>query len=105
MTPSIPIPEGSVVITPFQMYQEQQATHTAMLGVSAKLDALVEKIGHSQEDQGRRMDAIDGKDGEIAQLKTRVTSLERWRWLSTGAATMLSSGATAVVVEMLTAKR
>jgi hypothetical protein len=51
------------------------------------------------------MDAIDGKDGEIAQLKTRVTSLERWRWLSTGAATMLSSGATAVVVEMLTAKR
>lgn len=105
MSPSIPIPEGSVVITPFQMYQEQQATHTAMLGVSSKLDSLVEKIGHVQEDQSKRMEAIDGKDGVLANHGRRLDSLERWRWLATGAVAMLSSGGTAAVFELFAATR
>ena len=102
MNPSMPIPEGSVVITPFQMYQEQQATHTAMLGVSSKLDSLVEKISHSQEDQTKRMEAIDGKDGALARLDGRVTTLEKWRWKSAGVVAVVSAvgagGGTALIM-------
>lgn len=102
MSASIPIPEGSVVITPFQMYQEQQEMNKTLGAVSSKLDAVVTKLDHSQEDQSKRMDAIDGKDGEIAQLKTRVSSLERWRWKSAGVVAVVSAvgagGGTALIM-------
>jgi len=99
VVPSVPIPEGSVIITPLEMYHKAQETQTLLLNVSMKLDTMDSKFDHYQEDQSRRMDAIDGKDGTIVNLQRRVTSLERWRWISTGAVAMLSSGATAAVFQ------
>lgn len=105
MTPSVPIPEGSVIITPLEQYHKAQETQTLLLSVSMKLDTMGGKLDHYQEDQSKRMDAIDGPDGELRGIKLRLSSLERWRWISTGAVAMLSSGATAAVMQAISAKR
>lgn len=103
MTPAAAIPEGAVVITPIEMYREQREMNGTLRDVVNKLDGMAVKLDHYRDDQAARMDAIDGKDGEIEQLKRRVGSLERWRWISTGAVAMLSSGATAAVYEAVVA--
>lgn len=99
MNPSIPIPDGSVVITPMQQYEQQQKMNETLRDVSTKLDGLGGKLDHYQEDQARRMDAIDGKDGALSELKKddealerRIASLERWRWVITGGVSALAGG-------------
>ncbi|MFJ3826250.1 hypothetical protein [Streptomyces nodosus] len=64
MTPSAPIPDGSVVITPTEVYAEVRATHDEVKSVSAKLDGL------PVADHGRML-----RDHE-----TRIRVLERARW-------------------------
>src|SRR5581483_8517781 len=105
MSATIPIPEGSVVITPLQMYQEQQEMNKTLGSVSNKIDAVVTKLDHYQYDQAKRMDAIDGKDGVLAGHDKRISSLERWRWVTTGAAVVLSSGATGLIEFLVTSHR
>lgn len=109
---SMPIPDGSVIITPMQQYEEQKKIGETLRDVSNKLDAVTVKLDHSQEDQAKRMDAIDGKDGAVAKLDGRldkhdgrITSLERWRWVTTGAAVVLSSAATGVVEFLVTSHK
>lgn len=101
MTPSIPIPEGSVVITPFQMYQEQQEMNKTLNKVATSVDSVVGKLDHYQEDQARRMDAIDGKDGVLVDHGRRITSLERWRWIITGGVTALGSAGGIAIYQSL----
>jgi hypothetical protein len=104
MTATMPIPDGSVIITPLQMYQEQQEMNKTLQKVATSVESVVGKLDHYQEDQGRRMDAIDGKDGEIPQLKARVSALEQSRWKSTGAIAAGSSLLSSGVVGMIVAK-
>ncbi|MEU6014435.1 hypothetical protein ABZ826_10370 [Streptomyces sp. NPDC047515] len=61
---STPIPEGSVVVTPTEVYAEVRATHDEVKSVSLKLDAL--PIG----DRARTLN--DHED--------RIRTLERARW-------------------------
>lgn len=102
MNPSMPIPDGSVVITPMQQYEQQQKMNETLRDVSNKLDSVSGKLDHYQDDQAKRMDAIDGKDGAVAKLDSRVTILERWRWKSAGVAAAVSAagaaGGTALIM-------
>lgn len=102
MSATMPIPEGSVVITPFQMYQEQQEMNKTLQKVATSVDSVVGKLDHYQEDQAKRMDAIDGKDGVLVKHDARITTLERWRWKSAGVAAAVSAagaaGGTALIM-------
>ncbi|AEW93893.1 MULTISPECIES: hypothetical protein [Streptomycetaceae] len=62
MTPATPIPDGSVIVTPTEVYAEVRATHDEVKAVSAKLDALPQHAA------------------QIADHETRLRVLERARW-------------------------
>ncbi|GAA4663312.1 hypothetical protein [Streptomyces youssoufiensis] len=62
VTPHAPVPDGSVIITPTEVYAEVRATHDEVKAVSAKLDALPELAG------------------KLADHEDRLRVLERARW-------------------------
>lgn len=93
MTNSV-IPEGSVVITPTEMYREMLATHQAVRDVSMKLDGAL-------SDTARRLDGIDN---DVADHETRIRGLERRIWMTVGAGTVVGGGA-AALISQLVAKR
>lgn len=80
MTPTTPIPDGSVVITPTQMYAEVREIHEMVRSVSAKIDAL------PVADHGQRLD----------DHETRIRSIERARWPLPSFAAVTSIGALAL---------
>jgi hypothetical protein len=59
MTPSTPIPDGSVIITPTEVYAEVRATGDAVRGLATKLDNI---------------------PAELADHEARLRILERARW-------------------------
>ncbi len=65
---SIPIPEGSVVITPTEVYKEMQATHAAVQQVATKVDGFV----NTQIDHENRLRAVDGLPDDFRELKRTV---------------------------------
>lgn len=98
----MPIPDGSVIITPMQQYEQQQKIGETLRDVANKLDSVAGKLDHYQDDQSKRMDAIDGKDGVLVKHDVRITTLERWRWKSAGVAAAVSAagaaGGTALIM-------
>lgn len=60
------IPDGSVVITPTEMYREMLATHQTVQLMSGKLDAAL-------MDQGRR---LDDHDKDLGDHETRLRHAE-----------------------------
>lgn len=103
MTQSTPIPDGSVIITPMQQYEEQKQIGATLRDVANKLDTVSGKLDHYQDDQSRRMDAVDGKDGRLSKLELRMDEVERSRWKTTGATAFasaaLTSGAAALILQ------
>lgn len=118
---STPIPEGSVIITPMEVYREMQATHLAVQGIAAKLDAAL-------VDNDRRLTALDGPDGklkdheqriraiadgtapvivdlnkEISGLRKDQQSTSRTAWIGVGIA-LAASVALPIVIPVMTAK-
>jgi hypothetical protein len=75
--PSMRIPDGSVVITPTQMYQEIRETHDLVKDVAAKLDPALTEI---------RNDIAD-HEGRIRGIERRV-----WFWAGTASALGASAG-------------
>jgi hypothetical protein len=88
VTPSTPIPEGSVVVTPTEVYAEVRATHDEVKSVSAKLDAL------PVADHAR---AIDDHE-------TRIRTLESARWPLPSLAAVIGASALGVSVYQLLAR-
>ncbi len=109
------IPEGSVVITPTEMYKEMIATHQAVRDVSTKLDGAL-------ADHGRRLDGLDKNmadhEGRLRHVEQtgataadvealekehapRIQSLERRFWVGVGAATILSPAAAALMTKLI----
>lgn len=100
------IPEGSVVITPIEMYREMQATHQAVRDVSGKLDGALEAHAHRLEDHDKILSDHEGRirhDEQVGATKRdvetlerkhapRITSLERKFWIGAGASLAASSG-------------
>ncbi|MFZ3558175.1 hypothetical protein [Streptomyces sp. BH055] len=64
MTPSSPIPDGSVIITPTEVYAEVRATHDEVKSVSSKLDAL----------------PVHDLLQQLGDHESRLRILERARW-------------------------
>ncbi|WP_306323725.1 MULTISPECIES: hypothetical protein [unclassified Streptomyces] len=66
MTPSqsTPIPDGSVIITPTEVYAEVRATHDEVKSVSSKLDAL----------------PVHDLVQQLGDHESRLRILERSRW-------------------------
>ncbi len=82
---TIPIPDGSVVITPTEVYREMQATHQAVQNVSTKLDTALDATE-------RRLTALDGPDGVVRDHEVRLRAVERKTWAAAGIASVLSAG-------------
>lgn len=79
---SAQIPDGSVIVTPTQMYSEIQAANSKIDHLTAILDPAVQDMRH-----------------DIADHESRIRTLEQWRWKAAGvAATVLALGG---VVEVL----
>lgn len=76
MTPTTPIPDGSVIITPTEMYAEMRATHTAVQQIASKLD---------------------GVPATLADHESRLRAVEKAVWRAAGAATVLGAAAGAAV--------
>jgi hypothetical protein len=85
------IPEGSVVITPTEMYREMVDTHRAVQNISTKLDGAL-------SDNSRRLDGID-KD--LVDHETRLRGLERRVWMAVGVSTAVSGGAAALISQLV----
>jgi hypothetical protein len=76
VTPTTPIPDGSVIITPTEMYAEMRATHTAVQKIDAK---------------------IDGVPQQLADHETRLRAVEKAVWWTAGAAAVLGGAAGALL--------
>lgn len=123
-----PIPEGSVIITPTEVYREMQATHQATQAVAAKLDSMSTILSAYQADQAKRMDDIDGPNGvlkdhegqlrriadgtapvivelnrEIGSLRRDQQGTSRTAWIGVGIA-LAASVALPIVIPLMTAK-
>ena len=61
------IPEGSVVITPTEMYKEMLATHQAVRDVSGKLDGALE--AHARR--------LDDHDKDLSDHEARLRHVEQ----------------------------
>jgi hypothetical protein len=82
VTPSTQIPDGSVVITPTEVYAEVRATHDEVKSVSSKLDAL------PVADHARVLD----------DHESRIRTLERARWPLPSIAAVTAVGALGVAL-------
>jgi hypothetical protein len=89
------IPEGSVVITPTEMYKDIIDTHRTVQAISTKLDGAL-------SDNARRMEGIE-KDFEkgFADHETRLRSVERRMWVAVGVSTALSGTAAALIAQFV----
>ena len=82
MTPeSVPIPDGSVIITPAQQYAELRALTDAVRDLSGMVDPTL---------VGLRSD-VDDISADVKEVNARISSLEKWRWMVTGALLLLAS--------------
>lgn len=77
---SIPIPEGSVIITPTEVYKETLATHQAVQAMSGKLDQALNTTNDHE---------------------TRLRSLERRFWIGLGVGISISAGASGLIAQAI----
>jgi hypothetical protein len=83
---STPIPEGSVIITPTQVYQEMQATHTAVQTVITKLDTFV----GTQADHESRLRVVEAAIPD--NLDKRLSKIEVRQAMYSAAAAVAGTG-------------
>lgn len=80
----VPIPAGSVIITPAQMYDEIKATRAEVQQLSTLLNPAITKI-----------------QADVADHEHRLRSLERKVVAASGGAAVLGGGLTAVISQLL----
>lgn len=104
----MPIPDGSVVITPAQMYAMQGDTAKKVDDLTSEVRALRDAVHPAfadlrsdLADHETRVRVIESKLPD--ELGTRLSALEQVRWKATGIASLVSaliaSGVVAAVVE------
>jgi hypothetical protein len=89
-TPSPVLPEGSVVITPNEMYREMQDIGRKVDHITAVIDPALATVQEGVSANRERIAALDG----------RVRALENWRWFVLGIAA-LGAPAVAAVVSLI----
>lgn len=77
------IPDGSVIITPNEIFRELRDTHDEVKSLSSSMAALTQNVG-------ARVDRLE--DG-VAKNDARLAVLEQFRWKLLGAAVIVSAGA------------
>lgn len=80
-------PDGSVIITPNEMFRELRDTHDEVKALGSQIGALTQNVSHR----------VDELERAVARNQGRLEALERWRWMLAGAATAAGAvGAAAV---------
>lgn len=74
-------PEGSVLITPAQMYHELRATHDEVKRLSQALDPAIKNLRH----------AVDTVAERVGDHETRLRVLERRIWIASGFAALAAA--------------
>jgi hypothetical protein len=70
---TIPIPEGSVVITPIQVYQKVEDTHHAVQQLIGKIDGFVGTMGDHETRLRKLEEAMpDNAESRLRHLETRI---------------------------------
>lgn len=77
--PVMPIPDGSVVITPAQQYAELRALTTAVEKLTNTMDPALADM---------RKD-IDDNAGAIKDIRLELAGLTKFRYVTTGVVTIL----------------
>lgn len=72
--PDQSIPDGSVVITPTEMFKELRDTHDEVKALGPRLDALTATV-----------------DNRISDHENRIRSLEKGRWYYAGGVAVLAT--------------
>lgn len=81
------IPDGSVIITPNEIFRELRDTHDEVKSLGAQMQSLTQNVS------GR----VDRLETLVKDQDVRLDSLERWRWtLMGGAAVVGAVGGVAV---------
>lgn len=94
-TTPMPIPDGSVVITPNQQYAELQALRLSvtesMGSLTAAVTALTENVSKQAGDERRTLD----------DHETRIRSVERKVWMAAGFAAAIGGVGGGLLSRML----
>jgi hypothetical protein len=89
-TPGAGLPEGSVIITPNEMYREMQDIGRKVDHISAVIDPTLTAVQEGQASNRER----------IAKLEGQVAALQNWRWFVLGIAA-IGAPAVAALVSLL----
>lgn len=71
-----PIPDGSVIITPNEMFRELRDTHDEVKALGPRIDALTQNVTQR----------VDEVERQVSRNAGRLDALEKWRWTLMGAA-------------------
>lgn len=69
-----PVPDGSVIITPTEMFKELRETHDEVKALGPRIDSLADTIRATADDH-----------------ETRIRALERARWVQLGGASVAAT--------------
>jgi hypothetical protein len=95
----MPIPDGSVVITPRQMYDELQGTRRAVEALTATVDPALSDLRSDLVAHGVRLSAAE-VDRE--KMGNRITALETAKRVTWAGAALLFAAAGVVMPILLT---
>jgi hypothetical protein len=105
---SAPIPEGSVFITPSQMYAQQVEATTAVRRLEGKVDMLVTQLGAQNAEKDRVHSDHEARLRELERHGTgdhdqRLIDLEKKVWKAAGIIGFLAVGCSGGLVALFQA--
>jgi len=104
----VPIPEGSVFITPTQMYTQQVETTAAVRRLEGKVDTLVTQLSAQAEEKNRVHSDHEARIRELERHGTRdhdqrITEVERKVWKAAGVIGALAIGCSGGLIALVQA--
>lgn len=85
MNPDVHLPQGSVVITPNEMYREMQDISRKVDHLTSVLDPWQAEVRSDIGDTKTQLaEMVAERKAEVRELRQRVGSLENWRWFLLG---------------------
>jgi Na+/phosphate symporter len=102
------IPEGSVFITPSQMYAQQVETTAAVRRLEGKVDMLVTQLSERDNEKDRVHSDHESRIRELERHGTadhdqRITDVERKVWKAVGVVGVLGAGCSGAIVAIFQA--
>lgn len=108
MPDSIPVPDGSVIVTPAQMFAELREMHDEIRQLRNVVDPAIRDLNTDILDHEQRIRVIEAKPDVTDDVEQRIRSLEANRWKLAGGiaivSTLVGSGLALAVFELLAAK-